>query len=59
MPEMSNAKILISGATGATGGAAIDELLKLGRHVRAYVRTDDEKAAALRERSVEIAIGDF
>lgn len=56
---MSEAEILVSGATGRTGGAAIDELLKMGKRVRAYVRTDDERAAALRERGVETAIGDF
>jgi uncharacterized protein YbjT (DUF2867 family) len=56
---MNEAEILVSGATGRTGGAAIDELLKMGKRVRAYVRTDDERAAALRERGVEIAIGDF
>lgn len=56
---MGNAEILITGATGATGGAAIDELLKLGRRVRAYVRSDGEKAQALRDRGVDIAVGDF
>jgi uncharacterized protein YbjT (DUF2867 family) len=56
---MSQATILVSGATGRTGGAAIDELLKTGKHVRAYVRSDDERAAALRKRGVDIAIGDF
>lgn len=56
---MSAAEILVSGATGRTGAATIDELLKLGKRVRAYVRTDDERAAALRARGVEIAIGDF
>ncbi|MBE8589839.1 NmrA family NAD(P)-binding protein [Pseudomonas sp. MAFF 301449] len=56
---MSAADILVSGATGRTGAAAIDELLKLGKSVRAYVRSDDERAAALRQRGVEIAIGDF
>jgi uncharacterized protein YbjT (DUF2867 family) len=56
---MSEASILVSGATGRTGGAAIDELLKMGKHVRAYVRSDDERAAALRQRGVDIAIGDF
>ena len=56
---MSDASILVSGATGRTGGAAIDELLKLGKQVRAYVRSDDERAAALRARGVEIAVGDF
>jgi len=56
---MSEAEILVSGATGRTGGTAIDELLKMGRRVRAYVRSDDERAAALRARGVEIAVGDF
>jgi NAD(P)H dehydrogenase (quinone) len=56
---MSEAEILVSGATGRTGGAAIDELLKMGKRVRAYVRSDGEKAAALRARGVEIAVGDF
>lgn len=56
---MSEAEILISGATGRTGGGAIDELLRMGRRVRAYVRSDDERAAALRQRGVDIAIGDF
>jgi len=56
---MSEATILVSGATGRTGGAAINELLKFGKHVRAYVRLDDERAAAFRKRGVDIAIGDF
>jgi len=56
---MSEAEILVSGATGRTGGAAVDELLKLGKRVRAYVRKDGEKAAGLRARDVEIAVGDF
>ncbi|MDL2400687.1 NmrA family NAD(P)-binding protein [Rhizobium mayense] len=56
---MSEAEILVSGATGRTGGAAIDELLKMGKSVRAYVRSDDERAAALRQRGVDTAVGDF
>ena len=56
---MSEAEILVSGATGRTGGVAIDELLEMGRRVRAYVRSDDERAAALRQRGVDIAVGDF
>lgn len=56
---MNEATILVSGATGRTGGAAIDELLKLGKRVRAYVRTDDDRAAALGARGVDIAVGDF
>jgi len=56
---MSSEKILVSGATGRTGGGAIDELLKTGKSVRAYVRSDDERAAALRRRGIDIALGDF
>jgi NAD(P)H dehydrogenase (quinone) len=56
---MSGAEILVSGATGRTGGTAVDELLKMGRRVRAYVRSDDERAAVLRQRGVDIAVGDF
>jgi uncharacterized protein YbjT (DUF2867 family) len=56
---MSEVDILVSGATGHTGGAAIDELLKMGKRVRAYVRSDDERAAALRQRGVDIAVGDL
>lgn len=56
---MSEADFLVSGATGRTGGAAVDELLKMGKRVRAYVRSDGAKAAALRARGVDIAVGDF
>jgi uncharacterized protein YbjT (DUF2867 family) len=56
---MSEAEVLVSGATGRTGGAAIDELLKMGKSVRAYIRSNDERATALRQRGVDIVIGDF
>ena len=56
---MSGTEILVSGATGRTGGAAIAELLKMGRSVRAYVRSDGERASALRKQGIEIAVGDF
>jgi NAD(P)H dehydrogenase (quinone) len=56
---MNESEILVSGATGRTGGTAIDELLKMGKRVRAYVRSDDDRAAALRRRGVDIAVGDF
>jgi NAD(P)H dehydrogenase (quinone) len=57
--DMSKADILVSGATGRTGGAAIDELLKMGKRVRAYVRSDDDRSAVLRKRGVDIVGGDF
>lgn len=56
---MSQANILVSGATGRTGRAAIDELLKMDKRVRAYVRSEDDRAAELRRRGVDVAIGDF
>jgi NAD(P)H dehydrogenase (quinone) len=56
---MNEFEILVSGATGRTGGTAIDELLKMGRRVRAYVRADDDRAAKLRQRGVDVAVGDF
>src|SRR6201984_716194 len=56
---MNKADILVSGATGRTGGAAIDTLLGMGKRVRAYVRSDGDGAAALRKRGVDVAIGDF
>jgi len=56
---MNESEILVSGATGRTGGTAVDELLKMGKRVRAYVRTDDKRAVALRQRGVDIAVGDF
>jgi uncharacterized protein YbjT (DUF2867 family) len=56
---VSESKILVTGATGRTGGAAIDELLKMGKSVRAYVRSEGSAAADLRSRGVEIAVGDF
>ena len=56
---MNGAEILVSGATGRTGGTAIDELLRMGKCVRAYVRADDDRAAELRHRGVDIAVGDF
>lgn len=56
---MSEGTVLITGATGRTGGAAIENLLRMGQSVRAYLRRDEESAAALRARGVETAIGDF
>ena len=56
---MKKADILVSGATGRTGGAAIDTLLEMGKSIRGYVRSDDERAAVLRQRGVDIAVGDF
>ncbi len=45
---MSTGKILITGATGDTGGYAIERLLELGREVRRWPtrRTSDRRSSA-------------
>lgn len=54
---MTNPLILVTGATGATGGYAIDQLLSNGANVRAFVHKDDDRAAALRQRGVDVVVG--
>ncbi len=50
---------LITGATGATGGAAAALLLDKGRQVRAFVHREDERSDALRKRGAEVVVGDL
>jgi NAD(P)H dehydrogenase (quinone) len=56
---MTHPKILVTGATGRTGAVVVSELLKAGYPVRALVRREDARAAALRARGVEIAVADI
>jgi NAD(P)H dehydrogenase (quinone) len=56
---MSRNRVLVTGATGYTGRAAVDTALKLGLEVRALVHKEDARAAALRARGVEIVVGDL
>jgi uncharacterized protein YbjT (DUF2867 family) len=56
---MSETKFLITGATGATGGAAAAQLLETGRSVRAFVHREDERADALRRQGAEVVVGDL
>lgn len=52
--------VLVTGATGKQGGACVEALLNRGHHVRALTRNPASPAAnRLRERGVEIAVGDF
>jgi uncharacterized protein YbjT (DUF2867 family) len=54
--------ILVTGAAGRVGavGRTVTELLlKHGEAVRAMVRTEDERAQALRELGAEVVVGDL
>ena len=56
---MNTAKILITGATGDTGGYAIEQLLQNGRQVRALVHHRDDRSKRLEDRGVEVVAGDY
>src|SRR6266568_2540431 len=54
--------ILVTGAAGRVGavGRTIAELLlKQGKAVRAMVRSEDERAQALREKGADVIVGDL
>src|SRR5215471_4731502 len=54
--------ILVTGAAGRVGavGRTVTELLlKHGKAVRAMVRTEDERAQALRDMGAAIVVGDL
>jgi uncharacterized protein YbjT (DUF2867 family) len=52
-------KVLIAGAAGDTGRAAVREAIALGLDVRALVRSKDARSQALAALGAEIAIGDL
>jgi len=54
---MAKPKILVTGATGKTGGPTALELLKKGFAVRAFVRKIDVRAERLRQAGAEIEVG--
>jgi NAD(P)H dehydrogenase (quinone) len=56
---MINPKILVTGATGKTGGAVIAELLVKGWPVRAAVRVRDARSDLLERRGVEVMVADI
>ncbi|MFG2500902.1 NAD(P)H-binding protein [Streptomyces sp. NPDC048441] len=62
MPS-SKEPVLVTGAAGgqqgSTGRHVVRLLLERGEAVRAFVRTDDERAAALREMGAEVVVGDL
>ncbi|WZO96879.1 NmrA family NAD(P)-binding protein [Isosphaeraceae bacterium EP7] len=56
---MITGKVLVTGATGDTGGATIDELLARGHQVRALAHGQDDRSEKLLERGVEVVYGDL
>jgi NAD(P)H dehydrogenase (quinone) len=54
---MQKPKILVTGATGKTGTPSVLLLLKKGYPVRALVRREDARSAALREAGAELFVG--
>lgn len=56
---MAQPKILITGATGKTGGAVVDQLLGKGFPLRAVVRGKDARSAALEQKGVEVVVADM
>ncbi len=56
---MTSKLVLVTGATGDTGGYAIPALTKFGVLNSALVRKDDERAARLRAAGVEVVLGDL
>ena len=51
--------LLITGATGRTGGHAARLLLERGHRVRALVHSFDDRAAQLRDSGAEVIVGDL
>jgi NAD(P)H dehydrogenase (quinone) len=56
---MIQGKVLVTGATGDTGRATVDELLARGHQVRALAHGQDERSKKLQERGVEVVCGDL
>ncbi|WP_158934773.1 NAD(P)H-binding protein [Burkholderia sp. S171] len=52
-------KVLITGATGDTGRAAVRESIALGLNVRAMVRRRDARSEALEALGAEVVVGDL
>ena len=52
-------RVLVTGATGDTGRAAVAEALARGLDVRAMVRTRDDRSAALAAKGAEVVVGDL
>ena len=56
---MPNANILITAATGLTGSAAVNSLIKNGHQVRALAHREDDRSRALQNLGAEVVFGDL
>src|SRR5271166_4783580 len=56
---MFHGKVLVTGATGDTGRATVDELRARGHQVRALAHAADERSKKLQDRGVEVVYGDL
>src|SRR6266853_169186 len=56
---MSRQTFLVTGATGDTGGATVEQMLARGNHVRALAHRQDERAKRLQGLGAEVVFGDF
>jgi NAD(P)H dehydrogenase (quinone) len=56
---MIEGKVLVTGATGDTGRATVDELLARGHQVRAMAHVQDERSKRLQELGAEVVYGDL
>ena len=56
---MANPLILVTGATGKTGAAVVEQLLERAFPVRALARRHDDRSAHLEKLGAEVVLGDF
>ena len=56
---MTKPRIIVTGATGKTGGVVVSELLKAGYPVRVLVHREDGRSARLKAQGAEIAVADM
>lgn len=54
---MTQTRILVTSAAGRTGSETVRLLLEMGYEVRAFVRTNDARAEALKKMGAEIFVG--
>lgn len=56
---MLQPRVLVTSAAGHTGATVVEQLLRRGLRVRAFVRQSDHRSEALRSMGAEIFVGDL